>query len=68
MVPVQALHLPGHGTIAKHKASEGNDNNADACKTLPPCHITLEYLEDLWPILHGASVAPQHCYKPYKNA
>jgi hypothetical protein len=60
MVLAQALHLPGHSTNAKQKASEGTDSNADAFKTLSPCHITLEYLEDLWPFLHGASDAPQH--------
>lgn len=44
MVVVQALHVPGHSTIAKRKASEGDDSNADACKTLPPMSYDLGIL------------------------
>jgi hypothetical protein len=36
---------PVHSTMAKQKTTEGTDTNADACKPLPTCHNTMEYLE-----------------------
>jgi len=54
MVLVQALHLPGHSTIAKQKASEGTDSNADACKTLP--HVIWPW--NTWKMYGHLSMAP----------